>query len=97
MASIMCTGQRQNSVEFAAHYQKLAVHCLLKFPVRVDRPLQTLLQLSGADRFACDPASLLRANTTAIRRSLGDTSLVINAITVNDTANSGMRYRRPRG
>ncbi len=54
-------------------------------------------QPSGADFFAGVANTLLRATSIANRRSLGNTSRVTMAVTANNRAKSGMRYKSPSG
>src|SRR5258708_1223768 len=57
----------------------------------------TVRQLSGADFVAWGASTLLRATSIASRRSLGNTSRVTMAVTANNRAKSGVRYKSPSG
>ena len=54
-------------------------------------------QQPGADFIVWGPSTLLRATSTASRRSLGKMRRVTMAIIANSNAKSGVRYKSPSG
>jgi hypothetical protein len=60
-------------------------------------PYVAVSQPSDVDFVAWGASTLLRATSIASRRSLGNMSRVIMAVTANNRAKSGVRYKSPSG